>query len=129
MHTMSSETDVATRSERNGAIAPLLIAAAIGAAVSVSLGVYGRVHDPTGEQIAHFGFSSPLSMKAWLGTGVAVLAVAQAGTAAWMWGRLPGGLLGLPPATSEDPRRLPHLHRRVHRRCRSPGSSSARPGR
>ena len=90
MHTMSSESDTATRSERNGAIAPLLIAAAIGAAVSVSLGVYGRVHDPTGEQIAHFGFSSTLSMKAWLGTGVAVLAVAQAGTAAWMWGRLPG---------------------------------------
>ena len=31
MHTMSSESDTATRSERNGAIAPLLIAAAIGA--------------------------------------------------------------------------------------------------
>ena len=103
MHTMSSESDTATRSERNGAIAPLLIAAAIGAAVSVSLGVYGRVHDPTGEQIAHFGFSSTLSMKAWLGTGVAVLAVAQAGTAAWMWGRLPG--FGRAPGWA------PHLHR------------------
>jgi hypothetical protein len=69
MHTMSSESGTATRSERNGAIAPVLIAAAIGAAVSVSLGVYGRVRDPMGEQIADFGFASTLSMKARLGTG------------------------------------------------------------
>lgn len=89
--------------DRNGAVVRLLIAAAIGAAVSVSLGVYGRVHEPTGEQIAHFGFSSTLSMKAWLATGVAVLAVAQAGSAAWMWGRLPGA--------GRAPGWVPHLHR------------------
>ena len=103
MPTISGESDIAPRGERNGAIALLLVAAAIGAAVSVSLGVYGRTHDPTGEQIAHFGFSSTLAMKAWLATGVAVLAVAQAGTAAWMWGRLPG--FGRAPAWTS------HLHR------------------
>jgi hypothetical protein len=89
--------------DRNGAVVRLLIAAATGAAVSVSLGVYGRVHEPTGEQVAHFGFSSTLSMKAWLATGVAVLAVAQAGSAAWMWGRLPGA--------GRAPGFVPHLHR------------------
>ena len=47
----------------------LLTIAAIGAAISVLLGVYARLHDPTNEQIAHFGFSSTLAMKAWLTTG------------------------------------------------------------
>ena len=103
MHSVSSDREAAARSDRNGAIVFLLIAATIGAAVSISLGVYGRVHDPTGEQIAHFGFSSTLVMKAWLGTAVAVLAVAQAGTAAWMWGRLPG--VGRAPGWAS------HLHR------------------
>ena len=45
-------------------IVPLLGAAAIGAAVSLGLGVYAKVHDPTNEQIAHFGFPTVLSMKA-----------------------------------------------------------------
>lgn len=103
MHLGPGGNDTATRSDLNGAVVRLLIAAAIGAAVSVSLGVYGRVHEPTGEQFAHFGFSSSLSMKAWLGTGVALLAIAQAGTAAWMWGRLP--LLGRAPGWAS------HLHR------------------
>ena len=52
---------------------------AIGAAVSLGLGVYANVHDPTNEQILHFGFPSTLSMKAWLTTGVAVLAAGPGG--------------------------------------------------
>jgi hypothetical protein len=67
----------------------LLTFTAAGAAVSLSLGVYSRQHNPTGEQIAHFGFSGVLNMKAWLTTGAVVLALAQAVTASWMWGRLP----------------------------------------
>ncbi|HET9900107.1 MAG TPA: hypothetical protein VFR46_03435, partial [Actinomycetes bacterium] len=34
----------------------LLVGAVIGAAVSVALGVYGRVHVPTGGVITTFGF-------------------------------------------------------------------------
>jgi Family of unknown function (DUF6529) len=68
----------------------LVVFTAIGAAVSLSLGVYARRHHPTGEQIAHFGFSGVLNMKAWLASGAFVLAFAQALTASWMWGRLPG---------------------------------------
>jgi len=80
-------------------IVPLLGAAAIGAAVSLGLGVYAKVHDP----IAHFGFPTVLSMKAWLTTGVAVLALVQLASALWMWGRLPGA--GAPP------RWVAHAHR------------------
>ena len=81
----------------------LLIAAAIGAAVSVALGVYANQHDPTNEQILHVGFPSTLSMKAWLTTGVFALAILQALSAAWMFGHLPRA--GAPP------RWVPHAHR------------------
>jgi hypothetical protein len=84
--------------------AKLLIAAAIGAAVSVSLGVYANVHEPTGEQILHVGFPSVLSMKAWLTTGVLVLALAQVVSALWMWGRLPR-------VERPAPRWVVHAHR------------------
>ena len=86
------------------AMVKLLIAAGVGAAVSVALGVYANVHDPTGEQILHVGFPSTLSMKAWLTTGVAVLALAQAASALWMWGRLPG-------VQRPAPRWVVHAHR------------------
>lgn len=94
--------EIVSDTPRRGTV-PLLAAAAIGAAVSVGLGVYAKVHDPTNEQIAHFGFPTVLSMKAWLTTGVAVLAVAQAVSAAWMWGRLPGA--------GAAPRWVAHAHR------------------
>jgi Family of unknown function (DUF6529) len=82
----------------------LLIAAAIGAGVSVALGVYAKLHDPTSEQILHVGFPSTLSMKAWLTTGVVVLALAQAASAMWMWNRLPG-------VKRPAPRWVAHAHR------------------
>lgn len=65
-------------------------AAALGAAVSLSLGVYGRLHGPTGETIFQFGFPTMLSMKAWMTTLAATLGLLQALSAAWLWGRLPG---------------------------------------
>ncbi|MEM9039492.1 MAG: DUF6529 family protein [Actinomycetota bacterium] len=75
---------------------PLVTAAAIGAAVSISLGVYGRLHEPTRESITTFGFPAVLPMKAWLTTGAATLALLQGLSALWMWGRLPR--LGPAPA-------------------------------
>ncbi len=47
-----------------------------GAAVAVIAGAYGRVHDPTGENIVDLFFSSTATTKAWLAT----LAVALAST-------------------------------------------------
>ncbi|MFK8023006.1 MAG: DUF6529 family protein [Ilumatobacter sp.] len=90
-----TETDTDTTgtagepAERSGGIRTLLIAAAIGGAVSLSLGAYGRIHTPTGQGIVTFGFPAVLPMKAWLGTGAATLAIGQLLSALWMWGRLP----------------------------------------
>ncbi len=69
---------------------PLMKFAAIGGLVSLSLGVYARVHTPTGQGIATFGFPAVLPMKAWFTTAAATLAIGQLTSALWMWGRLPG---------------------------------------
>lgn len=74
-----------------------LLAAAIGGTVALSLGVYGRTHTPTGEQVFDFGFTTLIAMKAWLASVAAVLVLAQLTSALVMWGRLPR--LGLAPAT------------------------------
>lgn len=62
----------------------------IGGLVAISLGIYGRLHTPTGQGIVTFGFPAVLPMKAWLTTGAATLAIGQMLSALWMWGRLPG---------------------------------------
>jgi hypothetical protein len=81
----------------------LLAAAAAGGAVSLALGTYGRVHEPTGGAITTFGFPSVLSMKAWLATAAFALALGQLVSALAMWGRLPG--------VSEAPAWLAPVHR------------------
>ena len=85
------------------ATVPLLAAALAGAAVSLALGTYGRVHQPTGGSITTFGFPTLISMKVWLTTGVFVLAMAQLTSALAMWGHLPG--------VRTAPRWLPAVHR------------------
>lgn len=65
-------------------VVPLLI----GAAVSVSLGVYGKTHTPTGIAVSVAGFSSPQTVKVWLASGAALLAVVQVLSALAMYGRL-----------------------------------------
>jgi hypothetical protein len=64
---------------------------AIGAAVSVALGVYGKLHTPTGVAVSLAGFSSAQAAKAWLASGAFMLALVQLGSALAMYGRLPGG--------------------------------------
>ncbi|RIV41481.1 hypothetical protein D2L64_01950 [Micromonospora radicis] len=71
---------------RPSMVVPLLV----GAAVAVALGVYGRTHTPTGIAVNVAGFSSPLTVKVWLGTGAAFFAVIQLLSALAMWGRLGG---------------------------------------
>lgn len=75
------------RPVRGGAalVVPLLV----GGAVAVALGVYGRLHEPTGWAVRVPGFSSALTFKTWLATGSAALAVVQLLTALAMYGRLP----------------------------------------
>jgi hypothetical protein len=74
---------------RSGA-AKLIVPVAIGGAVSLSLGVYGNLHEGTGIAVNLAGFSSPLTVKVWLASLVFVLALVQLLSALAMWGRLPG---------------------------------------
>jgi len=66
------------------------VALLLGAAVAVGLGVYGRLHDPTGIAVNVAGFSSPQTVKVWLATGAALFAVVQLVSASAMYGKLPG---------------------------------------
>lgn len=63
----------------------------IGAAVSVVLGVYGRVHTPTGRAITTFGFATLVEMKVALSSAALALGVVQVVTALRMYGRLGHG--------------------------------------
>ena len=94
IHPDTSHSDTTTQATSPvAALLPLFVA---GGAVALSLGVYGRVHEPTGQGIATFGFPAVLPMKAWFTTGAAALALWQLTSALWMWDRLPG--VGRAPA-------------------------------
>ena len=87
----------------------MLVAVTAGALLSVALGVYGKVHTPTGGSIALLGFDNMIQMKVWLGLATGVLVLVQLVTALWMYGRLglhaerarllPAGLLLLDAAS------------------------------
>lgn len=83
---MATVTDQAVSNRRAGLAAVLLA----GAAVALSLGIYARVHTPSGRPIVTFGFSGILQMKVWFATAAVVLILVQVTTALWMWKRLPG---------------------------------------
>ena len=65
-------------------------AIAVGAAVAVVLGGYGRTHQGNGQAIGGFtfGFPSLLQMKVWFAVAAGCLALIQLGTALWIYGRL-----------------------------------------
>jgi hypothetical protein len=86
-----------------GAGLSLVAVSLVGGAVAVAVGVYGRVHAPTGGNMFRLGFSSLRETKSWLATGAVVLAVGQVASALAMWGRLPG--------LRRAPRWMPFAHR------------------
>jgi uncharacterized protein DUF6529 len=63
----------------------------IGALVSVALGVYGRLHEPTGYAVSVAGFSSTGYAKAWLASLAGVFALLQPISAAVLYRRKGGG--------------------------------------
>jgi hypothetical protein len=67
----------------------LVIPALIGCVVALTIGLYGRLHHATGIAVNIAGFSSPGSVKAWLATIAAVLALVQVGSALVMYGKVP----------------------------------------
>ncbi len=67
---------------------PLLGAIGVGMLVTVGLGVYGRVHDPTGETVVTAVFSGQIQFKAWMTTLAVLFAVAQLLSAMRLYGRI-----------------------------------------
>jgi len=98
--TLPSPTPTAAPARRALAlVAPALA----GGAVAVALGVYGRVHHPTGRTINDLGFPSLLAMKSALATVAVGLALFQLLSALRLYGRV------RVPRTM--PRWLPAAHR------------------
>ena len=75
-----------------------LVFVLVGAAVSLALGVYSKVHTPTGETIVTFGFPTLIQMKVGLTTAALVLACVQVVTALRIYGRFGAG--PCPPAVT-----------------------------
>src|SRR5215217_1121880 len=69
----------------------LLAAAALGAIVALSLGIYGNVHEPATDLAITLGFHDTITMKVWLASVAVLFALFQLFSALWMWGRLPLG--------------------------------------
>ena len=69
--------------------AKLVVPSVIGGLVALTLGIYGRLHSPTGIAVNIAGFSSPGAVKAWLATLATVCAIIQVGSALVMYGKVP----------------------------------------
>src|SRR5438477_4827416 len=69
--------------------AKLVVPCVIGGLVALTLGIYGRLHSPTGIAVNIAGFSSPGSVKAWLATLATVFAIIQVVSALVMYGKIP----------------------------------------
>ena len=80
----------------------LMVAIAIGAAVALSLGIYGNVHDPTGRSLVSLFFTATIHLKVWFATAAIGLALFQLLTALRMYGRL---------GRRRGPKWVPRAHR------------------
>jgi hypothetical protein len=65
-----------------------LTAFAVGAVVSLLVGVFGTVHDPTLAGTTTFGFRTVIDMKVVLSVVIGVLALLQLVGALWLYGKL-----------------------------------------
>jgi hypothetical protein len=67
----------------------LLVIALVGAAVSLTLGIYASAHTPASDLTITLGFTNTITMKVWLTTIALIFALFQLISALWMYGRLP----------------------------------------
>jgi Family of unknown function (DUF6529) len=86
---MTSDTGAPAVSPAS-ALVRLFVPLAIGSAVAVGLGTYGKLHTPSGIAVNVAGFSGPLQAKVWVASGAVVLAIVQLLSALAMYGKLPG---------------------------------------
>lgn len=76
------------RPQGRGRIALILL---VGAAVAVGLGVYGRVHDPTGRSLVTLFFTRTINLKVWFATVAFAAALFQLGSALRIYGKIGSG--------------------------------------
>jgi hypothetical protein len=89
-HEATDHVSDQTVSRRSTGNATLLVPFLIGGGVTVALGAYGRLHEPTSVAVNLAGFSGPLAVKTWLATVAVLLAIVQLVSALAMYGKLPG---------------------------------------
>lgn len=78
----------------------LVVPVLVGCLVSLTLGIYGRLHSPTGVAVDVIGFSNGGTVKSVLATGAVVFAVVQVFTSLVMYGKIrlsgaPSSIAGL----------------------------------
>jgi hypothetical protein len=70
-------------------ILKLAVPCLIGGLVALTLGIYGRLHHPTGVVVNIAGFSSAGYVKSWLATVATIFAIVQVISALVMYGKIP----------------------------------------
>jgi hypothetical protein len=70
-------------------IGKLVVPSLIGGLVALTLGVYGRLHHPTGVVVNIAGFTSAGYVKSWLATIATFFAIVQVTSALVMYGKIP----------------------------------------
>jgi hypothetical protein len=85
---MTTEPIATESGARSDPTAKLLLALLAGGAVSVALGVYSNVHDPTGEKPYTLFFTGTIELKVWFATAVVVLALIQVLLAMRLYGKV-----------------------------------------
>ena len=87
--TAQSDAPSAAPSPVSTGIGKLIVPSLIGGLVALTLGIYGRLHSPTGVVVNIAGFSSAGYVKSWLATIATVFAVVQVISALVMYGKIP----------------------------------------
>jgi hypothetical protein len=78
-----------TPSQVPSGVAKLVVPSLLGGLVALTLGIYGRLHHPTGIAVSIAGFSSLGYVKTWLATVATVFAIIQVLSALVMYGKIP----------------------------------------
>jgi hypothetical protein len=72
---MTAQPDALPPDRTAPGVGKLVVPSLIGALVALTLGIYGRLHHPTGIAVNIAGFSSPGSVKSWLATAATFFAL------------------------------------------------------
>src|ERR1700740_810409 len=88
---MTAQPDVSSPAPDRSSpgIGKLVVPSLIGGLVALTLGVYGRLHHPTGVVVNIAGFTSAGYVKSWLATVAPYFATVQVTSALVMYGKIP----------------------------------------